>query len=274
MKIYLVRHGDAIDRATPGIESDEERWLTDIGREEVGWTAQILRQLNVKPDSDPFQPATCVPGRPARSLAKSSDLQQRRRSATTSSTVDRFDGILNDIARAANPAGVVLAGHMPSIGQLVGWLCWNDRHNAVRMRTAGVARVDMPDDRIAPGWGDLRWLLPPKAARRLLRLAACLEPDLGRPWRTFWLLVAAIFTVAVNSQVMNPVLPAVAEDFDASIARPDWQSPPISCPMDSFNCSMVRWRTGSVGCRSSPSRLARRQSAHYSVRVCAESRHL
>ncbi|MEZ4521587.1 MAG: MFS transporter [Thermomicrobiales bacterium] len=39
------------------------------------------------------------------------------------------------------------------------------------------------------------------------------------PGRTFWLLVAAIFTVAVNSQVMNPVLPAVAEDFDASVGR-------------------------------------------------------
>ncbi len=39
------------------------------------------------------------------------------------------------------------------------------------------------------------------------------------PGRIFWLLVAAIFTVAVNSQVMNPVLPAVADDFDASIGR-------------------------------------------------------
>lgn len=43
------------------------------------------------------------------------------------------------------------------------------------------------------------------------------EPASGRPGRTFWLLVAAIFAVAVNSQVMNPVLPAVAEDFDATV---------------------------------------------------------
>lgn len=39
------------------------------------------------------------------------------------------------------------------------------------------------------------------------------------PGRVFWLLVAGIFTVSVNSQVMNPVLPAVAEDFDASIGE-------------------------------------------------------
>lgn len=36
--------------------------------------------------------------------------------------------------------------------------------------------------------------------------------------RTFWLLIGAIFTVSVNSQVINPVLPAIADDFDASIS--------------------------------------------------------
>ena len=45
------------------------------------------------------------------------------------------------------------------------------------------------------------------------------EPATGRPGRTFWLLVGAIFTVSVNSQVMNPVLPAVAEEFDASVGQ-------------------------------------------------------
>ncbi len=45
------------------------------------------------------------------------------------------------------------------------------------------------------------------------------EPASGQPQRIFWLLVAAIFAVSVNSQVMNPVLPAVAEDFDATVGR-------------------------------------------------------
>ncbi|MEZ4568790.1 MAG: hypothetical protein R2849_00360 [Thermomicrobiales bacterium] len=45
MRIYLVRHGDAIARETPGVDSDAERWLTDLGREEAGWTANILKQL-------------------------------------------------------------------------------------------------------------------------------------------------------------------------------------------------------------------------------------
>lgn len=167
MRIYLVRHGDAIDRATPGIDSDAERWLTDLGRDEVRWTANLLRQLNVKPDlilSSPY----------VRAYQTGEIIGEVVGPSATPETSEHliyggsFSGLLNDIAGHGNPAQIVLAGHMPSIGELIGWLCWNDRRSAVKMRTAGMARVDLPDDHIAPGWGDLRWLIPPKASRRLL----------------------------------------------------------------------------------------------------------
>jgi predicted MFS family arabinose efflux permease len=37
--------------------------------------------------------------------------------------------------------------------------------------------------------------------------------------RVFWLLIAAAFIVSVTSQVMNPVLPAIASDFDVTVAQ-------------------------------------------------------
>ena len=37
--------------------------------------------------------------------------------------------------------------------------------------------------------------------------------------RVFWLLIAATFIVSVNSQVMNPVLPAIARDFEVTVAE-------------------------------------------------------
>lgn len=168
MRIFLVRHGDAIDRATPGINSDAQRWLTDIGREEVGWTAQILRRLKVRPDlilSSPYV-------RAYQTAEIIGELVGPSATPTTSENLiygGSFSGILSDITADGFPSNVVLTGHMPSIGELIGWLCWNDRRSAVRMRTAGMARVDLPDDHIAPGWGDFRWLMPPKASRRLVR---------------------------------------------------------------------------------------------------------
>lgn len=167
MRIYLVRHGDAIDRNTPGISSDSERWLTDLGREEVGWSANILKQLGVKPDlilSSPY----------VRAYQTGEIIGEAVGPSATPETSENliyggsFSGILNDIQQHGSPSHVVLTGHMPSIGEMIGWLCWNDRRSSVRMRTAGMARVDLPDDSIAPGRGDFRWLLSPKASRRLL----------------------------------------------------------------------------------------------------------
>jgi phosphohistidine phosphatase len=167
MEIYLVRHGDAVDRGTPGVETDEERWLTEDGREEAGWTAGILMQLGVRPElilSSPLvrarQTAEIIGELvgPAEKLAFSDNLVYG----------GSFAGLMADIAAYGPPASAVLTGHMPGIGELIGWLCWNDRDAAVRMRTGGIARVDIPADHLGPGWGDLRWLLPPKTSRRLL----------------------------------------------------------------------------------------------------------
>jgi len=167
MRIYLVRHGDAVEPTTPGVNSDAERWLTDLGREETGWTAGILKQLGVQPDlilSSPYVRAYQTAEIIGEVVGPSST------PATSENLIygGSFSGILDDIRSHGDPGQVVLTGHMPSIGELIGWLCWNDRRSGVRMRTAGMARVDLPDDRIAPDWGDLRWLLAPKASRRLL----------------------------------------------------------------------------------------------------------
>ena len=168
MRIYLVRHGDAVDRAMPGIGSDAERWLTDLGREETGSTAGILRRLGAEPDlilSSPYTRAHQT----AEIIAAAFDPAPPIETTEHLIYGGSFSEVLEAIAGHGNAQQIVLTGHMPSIGEMVGWLCWNDRRCAIRMRTAGMARVDLPDDRIAPGWGDLRWLIPPKAARRLLR---------------------------------------------------------------------------------------------------------
>lgn len=35
----------------------------------------------------------------------------------------------------------------------------------------------------------------------------------------FWLLVGGVFAAAINTQIMSPILPAVGEEFDASVGR-------------------------------------------------------
>lgn len=166
MQLYLVRHGDAVDGRVAGVDRDDDRWLTDEGREETRWGAEILQKLGVEPDlimSSPLVRARQTAEIIADVIGKSDEIVISDHLVHGGA----FQGILQDIQAQGSPKRVILTGHMPSIGELIGWLTWNDRLCAVRMRTAGIARVDLPDDRIAPGWGDLRWLLPPKAARKL-----------------------------------------------------------------------------------------------------------
>lgn len=167
MQLYLVRHGDAVDGFGAGVRSDAERYLSDEGREETGWIAELLATLGVEPD--------LVMSSPLVRARQTAEIVQERIGPEAGIAISEhlvhggsFAGILDDIRQHGEPRRVVLAGHMPSIGELVGWLVWNERHAAVRMRTASVARIDLPDDRIGPGWGDLRWLFPPKAARKLV----------------------------------------------------------------------------------------------------------
>jgi phosphohistidine phosphatase len=49
MRIYLVRHGDAVPEDEAG--SDRDRWLSPRGREAARVLARLLRETNVNPDA-------------------------------------------------------------------------------------------------------------------------------------------------------------------------------------------------------------------------------
>src|SRR6202012_5881267 len=49
MRIYLVRHGIAIDREDPDCPSEAERYLTPKGIQRTRQAARGLRELGVKP---------------------------------------------------------------------------------------------------------------------------------------------------------------------------------------------------------------------------------
>lgn len=49
MRIYLVRHGDAVPEEEAG--SDRDRWLSARGREHVRVLGRLLREQRVEPDT-------------------------------------------------------------------------------------------------------------------------------------------------------------------------------------------------------------------------------
>lgn len=167
MEIYIIRHGDAIDRHDPRVSGDAMRWLTEAGRDEVAISARLLKSLGVTPD-----------------LVLTSPMVRARQTAEIITALigpnsgpevseelvygGSLAGVVSDVLDRSRPRQIVLAGHMPSVGALVGYLAWQRPEIGVPFRTGEVCRIDLPDDAPHPGYGDLRWLIPPKIAQKLL----------------------------------------------------------------------------------------------------------
>jgi phosphohistidine phosphatase len=167
MEIYIIRHGDAIDRNDPQITSDAMRWLTEAGRDEVAVSSRLLAKLGVVPDLVLTSPMV----RARQTAEIVADLIGPKSGPEISEHLvygGSLAGVLEDVLQRGRPSRVVLAGHMPSVGALVGYIAWGSPENEIPFRTGEVCRIDLPDDAPLPGYGDLRWLIPPKVARKIL----------------------------------------------------------------------------------------------------------
>ena len=167
MEMYIIRHGDAIDRNDPQVTGDAMRWLTETGRDEVAVSARLLATLGVVPDLVLTSPMV----RARQTAEIVTDLIGPASGPEISEHLvygGSLAGVLEDILHRGHPARVVLAGHMPSVGALVGYLAWGRPENEVPFRTGEVCRIDLPDDVPMPGYGDVRWLIPPRIARKIL----------------------------------------------------------------------------------------------------------
>ena len=120
------------------------RPLTDLGKDEDGADGACVRLLGVKPDAILTSPLVR-----ARETAEivASELGLRKPAISDELAPDgTMAGVLNDILNAGPLRQVLLAGHMPGVGRMVGYLAWSSSDTIVPFRTAAVCRVDLPDD--------------------------------------------------------------------------------------------------------------------------------
>ena len=168
MKILLVRHGPAADRAAWGRLGKEDflRPLTPEGRARTRAAAQGLLRLVDPPDALATSPFA--------------------RAAQTADLVAHAFGVeapeeLQAIAPAAAPAEVLpwlqaragldlvaLVGHEPQLGGLASWLLARSEVPFLELKKAGACLLDL-GDRPRAGSARLVWLLLPAQLRRLGR---------------------------------------------------------------------------------------------------------
>ncbi|MGE3273857.1 MAG: phosphohistidine phosphatase SixA [Vicinamibacterales bacterium] len=165
IEVYLVRHAIAADRG-PRYPDDRVRPLTADGVSRFRRAVQGLAALDVTLDvvfTSPLLRARETADLLAAGLKPKPAVEILEALAPGGAPKD----VLAAIARAGRTsARLALVGHQPELGDLAARLL--GARGRIEFKKGGVALVEV--ERSTPGGpGMLRWLLPPRALRRLTR---------------------------------------------------------------------------------------------------------
>jgi phosphohistidine phosphatase len=159
MELYLFRHGIA-EAGRPG-RPDSSRELTDEGRGKTADVAKLARKSGVRPSlilTSPYARARQTAQIAAEVLGYEGDVLPIDSLVPHSSP----ENLWKDIRDHAEQNAILLAGHEPLLGRMVGYLL-NSPALRVDMKKAALVRIDLESLRAAPH-GVLRWMIVPKMA--------------------------------------------------------------------------------------------------------------
>jgi phosphohistidine phosphatase len=153
MELYFLRHGEA---DWPNWKKpDDERPLTERGKKEMRQVAKFLHRLKVKPDLIVTSPL------PRASQTAEIAAEYLKAKLRTDELLAKGFGIeeLWTVLKRHRAKRLMLVGHEPDFTEVISKVTGA----SLKLSKAGVALVDVD---LAAGKGRLRWLFPPKLARK------------------------------------------------------------------------------------------------------------
>jgi phosphohistidine phosphatase len=156
--LYLIRHAEAKAAGENGINNDEDRPLTDEGEAQTrrlgtGFHARGLR-LGALLSSPLLRSKQTAEGilKHWPEFAPSVQVCEELAPSEKAKKLARF-------IRSLGTSSVGLVGHMPDMGEFLGWLI-GSRKASITLAKGGVAHVTCED--VRKGEGRLEWLLTPE----------------------------------------------------------------------------------------------------------------
>jgi phosphohistidine phosphatase len=162
MEIYILRHGIAADRGTPGHKKDSDRPLTEEGEEKMRQIAKAILAMDLKFDlilSSPYvrgaQTAQIVAAELDEEVTFSDHL------VPNGNPLELIREVIDE-----KPQRVLLVGHEPYLSGLISILFTGDSDAAIELKKGGICKLTA--DRLSFGkCATLNWLLTPKQLRSL-----------------------------------------------------------------------------------------------------------
>ncbi|OLC93345.1 MAG: phosphohistidine phosphatase SixA [Acidobacteria bacterium] len=162
MEIYILRHGIAVERGTPGYKRDGDRPLTDEGVEKMRQIAKAMREMDLQFDvifSSPYVRAKATADIVAETLGENVTL-------TDSLPPEADPAELIDEINGEKPQRVLLVGHEPDLSALISTLICGKRNADIELKKGGLAKLTA--ETLTYGkCATLNWLLTPKQLRQM-----------------------------------------------------------------------------------------------------------
>ena len=165
MKIYLIRHSNAVDPGTPGYEDDSLRPLTEKGRDKMKKIAETLKKIGVAPDlivSSPYVRASQTASILAQVLKYKEDVAYTE----TLAPMSEPEAVIREISEKFSVDELMLVGHEPNLSSLAGRLMVGNSEIFINLKKGSVCCLSIDNlhyDRKAV----LEWLITPKIALQI-----------------------------------------------------------------------------------------------------------
>jgi phosphohistidine phosphatase len=160
MNLYILRHGLAVERGTPGFENDARRPLTPKGRRQLRKITDAIGTMKLRPDvilSSPLVRARQT----AEIVATGLKLERRLAFADELSPGGSVKKLTVKI-RALNPLpeNLLLVGHEPNLSKMISLLVIGKTSAGFALKKAGLAKLEVESLR-AGQCATIVWLLTP-----------------------------------------------------------------------------------------------------------------
>jgi len=167
MRLYVLRHGIAVEPGSPGYENDSTRPLTAEGKRELRHVAAFLRKKGVRFDrilSSPLRRARQTAEIVARNLK-----QEKRLDFSVALAPDGDVDVLIRQLNATKPVleHVLLVGHEPYLSRFVSLLVSGGSGADIQLKKGGLCKLDA-DALHAGHCARLLWLLTPKQMKLMV----------------------------------------------------------------------------------------------------------
>jgi phosphohistidine phosphatase len=162
MRLYIVRHGIAIDREDPKCPPDPDRYLTEEGIEKTKQVARGVVALGATADlllSSPYVRAMQT----AEIFASALEYSKQKISRTDLLLPGAETSMLfRELAKDKQSSSIFLFGHAPQLDEVIA-TALGSKHHLTSLKKAGVALIELR--RVSPPSGEILWLAPPKLLR-------------------------------------------------------------------------------------------------------------